>query len=56
MAKILLRGQLQQKRNISLGLEYLKKAADAPGAESAEPAFDLSCIYSDELECIGIAR
>ena len=56
MAKILLRGQLQQKRNINLGLEYLKKAADAPGAESAEPAFDLSCIYSDELECIGIAR
>ncbi|KAI7854343.1 hypothetical protein BDC45DRAFT_605996 [Circinella umbellata] len=56
MAKILLRGQLQQKRNINLGLEYLKKAADAQGVESAEPAFDLSCIYSDDLECIGIAR
>ncbi|KAI9489637.1 hypothetical protein BDB00DRAFT_842355 [Zychaea mexicana] len=56
MAKILLRGQLQQKRNIRSGLEYLKKAADASGPESAEPAYVLSCVYSDELERIGIAR
>ncbi|KAI7886967.1 HCP-like protein [Lichtheimia hyalospora FSU 10163] len=56
MAKILLRGQLHQKRNIKLGLDYLQKAADALDDDSAEPAYVLSCVYADELERIGIAR
>ncbi|KAI9316182.1 hypothetical protein BX666DRAFT_1859579 [Dichotomocladium elegans] len=50
MAKILLRGQLQQTRNIKLGLQYLHKAADAHDSDSAEPAYVLSCVYADELD------
>ncbi|KAG0174667.1 hypothetical protein DFQ28_005265 [Apophysomyces sp. BC1034] len=56
MAKILLRGQLNQKKNTKLGLEYLKRAADMNGSESAEPAFVLSCVYSDDLDRIGLTR
>ncbi|KAI9245679.1 hypothetical protein BDA99DRAFT_447702 [Phascolomyces articulosus] len=56
MAKIYLRGQMGKSRNINLGLEYLKKAADASGPNSAAPSFDLFAIYSDQLEWIGIAR
>ncbi|KAF7727257.1 hypothetical protein EC973_007870 [Apophysomyces ossiformis] len=54
MAKILLRGQLHQKKNVKQGLEYLKKAADKEGRESAEPAFVLSCVYADDLEQVGL--
>ncbi|KAI9302238.1 hypothetical protein BJ944DRAFT_185433 [Cunninghamella echinulata] len=56
MARILLRGQLNQKVNIKQGLEYLKSAADAESDESAQAAYDLSCVYSDDLESIGMER
>ncbi|KAI8342067.1 hypothetical protein BC941DRAFT_346159 [Chlamydoabsidia padenii] len=56
MAKILLRGQLNQKVNIKQGLEYLKSAADATSDDSAQAAYDLSCIYSDDIEALGMER
>ncbi|KAI8092551.1 uncharacterized protein BX664DRAFT_260654 [Halteromyces radiatus] len=56
MARILLRGQLQQKINIKQGLEYLKSAADDPSDDSAQAAYDLSCVYSDNVEAIGMER
>ncbi|KAI8341548.1 hypothetical protein BD560DRAFT_493395 [Blakeslea trispora] len=54
MAKILLRGQLREKKDVSKGLNYLRLAADAMGTDCAEPAFVLGCIYANEFECIGI--
>lgn len=56
MAKILLRGQLQRKRDIPKGLAYLKQAADMEDAASAEPAFVLGCIHANEFDRIGIQR
>ncbi|ORZ08376.1 hypothetical protein BCR42DRAFT_335753 [Absidia repens] len=56
MAKILLRGQLGQKVNIKQGLEYLKSAADATSDDSAQASFDLSCVYSDDIEALGMER
>lgn len=56
MAKILLRGQLNVKRDVLKGFEYLKKAADRNDHASAEPAFVLGCIYANELDRIGIKR
>lgn len=56
MAKILLRGQLAQKRDIHKGLEYLRTAADDDqnALDSAEPAYVLSCVYADDLGRIGV--
>jgi hypothetical protein len=54
MAKILLRGQLKKKKDISKGMIYLKQAADMNDPASAEPAFVLGCIYANEFERIGI--
>lgn len=57
MAKVLLRGQLGQKVNIKQGLEYLKSAADDTSSnDSAQAAYDLSCIYSDDIEALGMER
>ncbi|KAI8336061.1 hypothetical protein EDC96DRAFT_450547 [Choanephora cucurbitarum] len=52
MAKILLRGQLKEKKDVAKGLTYLKQAADAMSTDCAEPAFVLGCIYANEFECI----
>ncbi|KAI7893513.1 uncharacterized protein EV154DRAFT_416719 [Mucor mucedo] len=54
MAKILLRGQLQKKRDIPKGLAFLKQAADMDDDASAEPAFVLGCIHANEFDRIGI--
>lgn len=56
MAKILLRGQLQKKRDIPKGLIFLKQAADMDDSASAEPAFVLGCIHANEFDRIGIQR
>ncbi|KAI8391248.1 uncharacterized protein BYT42DRAFT_542836 [Radiomyces spectabilis] len=56
LAKIFLRGQLQQKRNVTDGLTWLKKAADAQDCDSAEAAFVLSCIYANQFDCISMQR
>lgn len=52
----MLRGLLSQEKDIRQGLTYLKKAADLNRPECARPAYDLACIYSNDLETIGLDR
>jgi TPR repeat protein len=52
----MLRGLLNQEKDIRQGLIYLKKAADTNTVESARSAYDLACIYSNDLETIGLDR
>ncbi|ORX59406.1 HCP-like protein [Hesseltinella vesiculosa] len=56
LSRVLLHGQLNQKVDIKEGLAYLKTAADADAQDSAQAAFDLSCVYADDLDTIGMKR
>ncbi|KAI8879162.1 hypothetical protein K501DRAFT_227125, partial [Backusella circina FSU 941] len=52
LANILLRGLYNQQKDIPMGIYYLKKAADTQ--EGAMAAYELGCIYADQLELIGL--
>jgi TPR repeat protein len=54
LANILIRGLLNQEKNVQQGLVYLKQAADTNEPESARSAYDLGCIYANDLESIGL--
>jgi hypothetical protein len=52
----MLRGLLNQKKDVQRGLIYLKQAANSDNPESARSAYDLACIYSNDLESIDLER
>ncbi|CEP19455.1 hypothetical protein [Parasitella parasitica] len=54
LANILLRGLLNQEKDIHQGLVYLRQAADSEDADSAHSAYDLGCILSDDLKSIDL--
>ncbi|KAI7896342.1 uncharacterized protein EV154DRAFT_456630 [Mucor mucedo] len=56
LANIMLRGLLNQEKDVRQGLIFLKKAADTDKPESARSAYDLACLYSNDLESIGLDR
>ncbi|KAH8553782.1 hypothetical protein BGW37DRAFT_487053 [Umbelopsis sp. PMI_123] len=56
MAKILLYGELKQKRNVKLGLEYLRRAADLANSTVHEPAFMMGQIYTGEFKKVDIPK
>ncbi|KAI8052592.1 uncharacterized protein B0P05DRAFT_518400 [Gilbertella persicaria] len=56
LANILLRGLLNQKKDIQQGVIFLRRAADANKPESAQSAFDLACIFSNDLESVDLER
>jgi hypothetical protein len=56
MARILLYGELDQKRNLKLGLEYLRRAADMADAETHEPAFIIAQILTGEFKIVDIPK
>ncbi|KAI8885662.1 HCP-like protein [Backusella circina FSU 941] len=54
LANVLIRGLLNQEKNVQQGLVYLKQAADTNEPESARSAYDLGCIYANDLESIDL--
>ncbi|KAI8646001.1 hypothetical protein BD408DRAFT_440496 [Parasitella parasitica] len=54
LANILLRGLLNQEKDIQQGLVYLRQAADSEDADSARSAYDLGCIFADDLKSIDL--
>lgn len=56
MARILLYGELEQKRNLKLGLEYLKRAADTADRGTHEPAFIMAQILTGEFKKVDIPK
>ncbi|KAI8584462.1 hypothetical protein K450DRAFT_216536 [Umbelopsis ramanniana AG] len=56
MARILLYGELDQKRNLKLGLEYLRRAADMADAGTHEPAFIMAQILTGEFKKVNIPK
>ncbi|KAI8365154.1 hypothetical protein BD560DRAFT_162093 [Blakeslea trispora] len=56
LANILLRGLLNQKKDVQQGIIFLRRAADVNRPESAQSAFDLACIFSNDLESVDLER
>ncbi|RCH98192.1 hypothetical protein CU097_012308 [Rhizopus azygosporus] len=57
LANILLRGLLSQETDVHQGLAFLKQAADAgSNQDCARPAYDLACIYANDLESIDLEK
>jgi hypothetical protein len=56
MAQILLYGELKQKRNLKLGLEYLRRAADLACATTTEPALIMGQILIGEFKKVNIPK
>ncbi|OBZ82915.1 Protein SKT5 [Choanephora cucurbitarum] len=56
LANVLLRGLLNQSKDIQQGIIYLRRAADVNKPESAQSAFDLACIFSNDLESVDLER
>jgi hypothetical protein len=56
MAQILLYGELKQKRNLKLGLEYLRRAADLANASTNEPALMMGQMFTGEFKKVNIPK
>lgn len=56
MAQILLYAELKQKRNLKLGLEYLRRAADLACATTTEPALIMGQILIGEFKKVNIPK
>lgn len=54
MAQILLFGELKQKKNLKLGLEFLRRAADLANNTTSEPAFMMGQILAGEFKKLNI--
>ncbi|KAI8985080.1 hypothetical protein BDB01DRAFT_721641 [Pilobolus umbonatus] len=54
LGNIMLRGLFNQERNIGEGIAFLKRAASMNMPQSALSAYDLACIYANDLESIDL--